>query len=500
MIPFDLDIRTGVQTAVIIAAALGILTLILGVRGILRARSLRFYRIRRDQIVQGWRRIFFAILLIGLSLAINTYAEPVAYRFFSPSPTPSMSPTITLYPTITLSPTITETPSITPTPEESHTPTITLTPGIPLAIEAQFEGSLAVPENAVFSTIEFSTEGVDALYRTLDPTNVFTNPLQTMYAVFSYDGMEDGVQWTALWYRDGQLVNFETKPWDGGTGGIGYSDWSPRAEDWLPGQYQVQFFVGLDWLRVGFFTVNGIPPTPTSTPTTTPTDTSTPTNTPSRTPIPTNTNTPTRTPIPTNTNTATPTETYTLEPTPTRTLTRTPAPTSTKTERPTPWPTQTRTPTPPPTREDILVDSNTDQERAMTGTPTQTMTQTITPQPTSSPTSRPTRTPYLSPTRTPTRTPWPTVTPSDTRQPIVYPPTETPIPSITRWPTATEITPTSTITAWPTSTPTITPTPTLTLSPTSTLTPTSTYTPTPAPAVSPFHTIPIPNLPNLYIY
>ena len=263
--PISLDIRTGVLTAVIVASVLAVFSLYFGIRGLVGARNTRFYRMRREQIVQGWRRILFGLMMVILAWSINTYAEPVAYSFFSPSPTPTITPTITLTPTISLTPSITETPSITPTPEKSHTPTITLTPGIPLAVEAQFEGSLVIPENAVFSTIEFTTEGWDALYRPIEPSGVFTNPIQTMYAVFTYDGMTNGVQWTALWYREGLLVNFETKPWDGDSGGSGFSDWSPRAEEWLPGQYQVQLFVGLDWLRVGNFTVYGVPPPPTST-------------------------------------------------------------------------------------------------------------------------------------------------------------------------------------------------------------------------------------------
>ena len=101
--------------------------------------------------------------------------------------------------------------------------------------------------------------------------------------------MQDGVQWTAIWYRDGKLVNFETKPWDGGTGGIGYSDWNPEPEEWLPGTYTVVLFVGLDRQTSGQFIVNGDPPTPlpTLSPTITPTIDSTPTI--GETPSPTNT-------------------------------------------------------------------------------------------------------------------------------------------------------------------------------------------------------------------
>ena len=94
-----------------------------------------------------------------------------------------------------------------------------------------------------------------------------------MCAVFTYDGMSANVQWTALWFRDGELVHFETIPWDGETGGFGFTEWEAPAEDWLPGTYEVQIFVGLDWKVVGQFLLQGNAPTPVPTETPTPTET-----------------------------------------------------------------------------------------------------------------------------------------------------------------------------------------------------------------------------------
>jgi hypothetical protein len=105
--------------------------------------------------------------------------------------------------------------------------------------------------------------------------------------------MVDGVQWTALWYYQGELVNFETQVWQGGTGGLGFSEWGPDAEAWRPGIYQVQIFVGTEAKVVGEFLVSGEPvtstwtPTPTRTPTPTFTVTNTPTITATHTRLPT---------------------------------------------------------------------------------------------------------------------------------------------------------------------------------------------------------------------
>jgi type VI secretion system secreted protein VgrG len=192
------------------------------------------------------------------------------------------------------------------------------------------------------------------MYRPLKPGTTFQNPVGHMYAVFSYDKMQDGSQWTALWFRNGQIVYYETKPWDGGTGGFGgYTDWDPDPSEWQPGIYEVQIFNGMDFKKSGTFTVEGAPPTlaPTSTATRTPTPTRTATST--RTPLP------TWTPIPSSTPRPSPTASLV----PTITLTRTPYQSPTPTLSPTPYPTQTRTPVTP------------------SATPYPTQTRTITPNP-----------------------------------------------------------------------------------------------------------------------
>ncbi len=359
-----LDIQSGVTVAVILAAILAIVSLITGLRLIWKSRDLRFFRMRRDRQVQGWRRIFAAILLGLAAWALNSFAEPVAYSFFEPSATPTTSPTITLTPTVSLTPSITLSPTITETPAESNTPTITPTPHIPLAIEGKFTGTLTPPAEAVFSAIEFSNIGLDGLNRALEPTDTFTNPVGSMFAAFSYNELADGIQWTALWYRQDELVSFETKPWDGGTGGYGFSEWHPKAEEWLPGEYQVQLFLGFDWYQVDFFTIIGNPPPSTATFTPTPSMTLAPTRTPTLTLSPTITLTPSNTPTPSKTPTQTPLPgtvqptstsipTITRQPTatpvtPTVTITRWPTPINSITPTPTltRWPTPTRTPTP----------------------------------------------------------------------------------------------------------------------------------------------------------
>jgi len=127
--------------------------------------------------------------------------------------------------------------------------------------------------------------------------------------------MLEGSQWSAIWYReDGEIICYETIPWDGGTGGYGYSYCSASSEKWLAGEYEVQIFSGLTWKVSGRFTITGEIPTSVATSTNTHTVGPSPTLTPSSTqtitltPTITNTPLPTRTPPPTDTRwpTATP--------------------------------------------------------------------------------------------------------------------------------------------------------------------------------------------------
>jgi type VI secretion system secreted protein VgrG len=335
----DLDIRTAIITIVAIMIFFMVISLWSGIRRIQKARALKFFRMRRDRMVSGWRLIFIAAVLLGIAWLTNQYAEPVLYNYFPPSVTPSLTPTITQTPTITLTPTMTLSPTITLTPSETDTPTITPTPHIPLAVEVLFESVVTPNPETVFSPLVFTQE-LDENFQPVAPDTVFQNPVGQIFAQFSYDLMSVNAQWTALWYRAGELVHFETKPWDGGTGGIGYSDWAPSPQEWIPGEYEVQIFVGLDWKISGRFLVEGELPTPLPSDTATRTATGTRTSTATRT----STITPGPSPTPTASDTFTPRP---PSPTPTSTLTRAPTPTQAP-----PTATLTRAPTPtqaPPT-------------------------------------------------------------------------------------------------------------------------------------------------------
>ncbi len=295
----SLDIHTAVQTALVLAIVAMVLSLWGGVRSIQSARNLKFFRMRRDRIVRGWRMVFFSFTMIVVSILLRGYAEPVIYSFYPPTATVTLTTTVTLTPTFSLTPTITLSPTITPTPAVSDTPTVTPTPHIPLAIDIQFTSQVTpnTTQPALFSPLKFAQK-LDKDYQPINPATTFQNPVGHLYAQYSFNDMIKGVQWSALWYRMGTLVYFETKPWDGSTGGYGYTDWNPAPQEWLAGQYEVQIFVGHEFIVSGFFTVEGAPPTPPASATPTRTITPTLTRQPSSTPSPVNTPIPSQTPVP----------------------------------------------------------------------------------------------------------------------------------------------------------------------------------------------------------
>lgn len=339
----NLDIETTVRTIFLLMLLAAVGLLVVAFRAFREASRLRFFLKKRELLGRAWQFVFFAALVLVVAILINGYAEPATYRFFQPSPTASLTPTITSTPTITLTPTITNTATITPTLE------FTPTPELPAVIGEGFTSEVTPNPNAVFSPLQFSRR-LTGEYLPVDPAETFANPIDELYGSFSYDSMAFGTQWTALWFRDGELVCYETIPWNGASGGYGYTECLISAEEWLPGDYEVQVYVGETWKVSSTFSITGAAPTSTSTPTLTPTLSPTVTLTPTITITPTITLTPTGTialtqttaPTQTQTSTSRPTSTGTLVPSATLTATLT----STNTPRPTRTPTATRTPAP----------------------------------------------------------------------------------------------------------------------------------------------------------
>lgn len=278
--------QTVQQVAVLLFIGFG-LALIIGLRQLNVARRLPYFILRRERMAQGWRWVMASILLVIAALIALLFGRPIAYRIVPPTPSITPTATITLSPTITSSPTITTTPSITLTPSISPTATQTATPALPDAISVLIRETVTPRPEAAFSPIEVATR-LDRLNRPIDPGDERENPIRRLYGAFTYNNLTDGVRWTAIWYLSAKVVCLETQPWDGGTGGYGYTEC--EMDQWLPGEYEIQMFIGESWKVSKRFTVVGEPPTLTPEPSSTNTATVTPSRTHS--PSPSNTASP----------------------------------------------------------------------------------------------------------------------------------------------------------------------------------------------------------------
>jgi hypothetical protein len=134
---------------------------------------------------------------------------------------------------------------------------------LPETIRDDIDVVLTPNPEAVFSPIEVAPR-LGTNNQPLDEADLFILPVGKLYGAFTYDQLQDGVQWTAIWYLDQEVVCLESIPWDGGTGGYGYTEC--ESDEWLEGEYEIQIFYAEQWKVSTRFTIAGeIPDTATPT-------------------------------------------------------------------------------------------------------------------------------------------------------------------------------------------------------------------------------------------
>ncbi len=249
----NIDIATTKDVLLVLLALGIIISIIIGVRTVKSGQHLQFYRKRHDLVERGWRYLLVAFGMVAFGALIFWFGEPVAYRYFPPSPTITRTPTVTQTPTITLTPIATYTPTITPTLS------VTYTPGLPAEVQSTIQTPIGPDTNAVFSEISISTKTKDGVV--IEAQTAFDPPVTHLFGGFSYDKMALGVQWSAVWLYGNEIKCAETKAWTYAPGGFGYTDCALPADQWLPGEYTVQIFVGQTWKASGYFTITGQVPT-----------------------------------------------------------------------------------------------------------------------------------------------------------------------------------------------------------------------------------------------
>ena len=268
----NIDVISGVNAALFLALFGSILAFLLGISTLRRGLKLVYFRKRQEAIARGWKLIIMSIVLAGASWALNNYAEPAFYTVFPPSPTITLTPTITETATITLPSTMTLSPTV------SETPSITNTPALPDSLRAMATSQVDPGTEVLFSPIQFAEEIGDDGFP-IEPSVRFMNPLRKLNGFYSYDKLVLGTQISFVWMRlDDRVALCEsTVVWDISTGGYNFVTCEPEdPDDWLPGAYELQVFLGSEWFMSEGFVIEGMPLTPTATASEVPTATDTP--------------------------------------------------------------------------------------------------------------------------------------------------------------------------------------------------------------------------------
>jgi hypothetical protein len=258
-----MSIERLIQALSAIMLASGGVSVFVGWRHLSGSKGLRFHNLRRDRIRRGWQWVGLGCVFLTLGVFSAALGRQAGEALFPPTPTVTSTPTVTLTPTITM------TPTMTLTPRETSTPTATPTPSLPQGSAVLVRETITPPPGALFSPVAIASR-LDESNRPLDASATWRNPPRRLLGAFSYDSMLDDVRWTAVWLQGQRVVCFETKPWDGGTGGYGYTECEP-ADGWVPGVYTVQLFLGDQWWISSTFEITeAVTPTPSAAATGTP--------------------------------------------------------------------------------------------------------------------------------------------------------------------------------------------------------------------------------------
>ena len=144
-------------------------------------------------------------------------------------------------------PTTTYTATVTPT--ERVTPTITDTP-LPTDTPKPTE-----PSEPTFGEITFA-ESVSEDDQPINPMTEFPTGVTRIFGVFEFQGMSDGWQWSAIFFRNGEEYASASWEWDHGVNGMTFADlYYPDGKALGSGDYELKLFVGDKLLQSGNFRI-----------------------------------------------------------------------------------------------------------------------------------------------------------------------------------------------------------------------------------------------------
>jgi len=115
------------------------------------------------------------------------------------------------------------------------------------------EPEVELTEDAAFTNLVFSTE-INEDYDPVAPRRTFVEGFFTIYATFDYVGMADGMAWSWIWRRNGEVINGGNELWQYSDDGPGWIYFEP-PEGYAPGQYTLDVWVNGELFQRGSFVV-----------------------------------------------------------------------------------------------------------------------------------------------------------------------------------------------------------------------------------------------------
>ena len=105
----------------------------------------------------------------------------------------------------------------------------------------RFESQVALNDESNLGTLDFSTD-VTEEYEAVNSRQLFAEGFYTLYATFDYEGLDDGMVWSWIWRRDGEILEGGNEVWVYGQEGPGYIFFNPE-EGFQAGQYSLDIWV-----------------------------------------------------------------------------------------------------------------------------------------------------------------------------------------------------------------------------------------------------------------
>lgn len=105
----------------------------------------------------------------------------------------------------------------------------------------QFEHTVDITDDTAIANLSFSNE-IDDQYRPIAERSSFGEGFFTIYATFDYEAMADGMEWSWVWRRDGQVMDGGNQIWAYGDDGPGYVYLTPE-DGFSPGEYALEIWV-----------------------------------------------------------------------------------------------------------------------------------------------------------------------------------------------------------------------------------------------------------------